>query len=203
MNNPGVDQSQLTRLTQAIAHRVGHQRYQVWFHKSARFELTNERLEIAVPNDFISEWIDSHFSRPIQEAANEVLGCSLPLKFCVVPQLFDGSLPAGTTHAAGGASHGDRRHAGDFKTPGANPSGATFAGGYDQDAVRRENLSSRFAGEGEIRLADGHPNASRTPHARGGGEASTRAPAVGGRLNPAGAVTGADYTRGRAGAVRR
>jgi chromosomal replication initiator protein len=50
-------------------------------------------LEIAVPNDFISEWIGTHFSRPIQEAAHEVLGCSLPIRFSVVPQLFEVPIP--------------------------------------------------------------------------------------------------------------
>jgi chromosomal replication initiator protein len=51
--------------------------------------LKQDGLEIAVPNDFISEWIGSHFSRPIQEAAHEVLGCSLAVRFSVVPQLFE------------------------------------------------------------------------------------------------------------------
>lgn len=51
--------------------------------------MKNDGLEIAVPNDFISEWIGAHFTRPIQEAAHEVLGCSLPVRFSVVPQLFE------------------------------------------------------------------------------------------------------------------
>jgi chromosomal replication initiator protein len=52
-------------------------------------DLRQDGLEIAVPNDFISEWIGSHFSQPIQDAAHEVLGCSLPVRFSVVPQLFE------------------------------------------------------------------------------------------------------------------
>ena len=61
----------------AIAQRVGQQRFHVWFNNSTRLDLKQDGLEIAVPNDFISEWIGSHFSQPIQEAAHEVLGCSL------------------------------------------------------------------------------------------------------------------------------
>jgi len=80
---------QLTRLANAIAQRVGSQRFHVWFNNSTRLDLKQDGLEIAVPNDFISEWIGTHFSRPIQEAAREVLGCSLAVRFSVVPQLFE------------------------------------------------------------------------------------------------------------------
>ena len=80
---------QLTRLADAIAQRVGPQRFHVWFNNSTRLHLKQEGLEIAVPNDFISEWIASHFSKPIQDAAHEVLGCPLTVKFSVMPQLFE------------------------------------------------------------------------------------------------------------------
>src|SRR5213080_644650 len=56
-----------------------------------RLELKQDGLEIAVPNDFISEWIATHFTRPMQDAAHEVLGCSLAVRFHVMPQLFEKS----------------------------------------------------------------------------------------------------------------
>jgi chromosomal replication initiator protein len=80
---------QLVRLADAIAQRVGQQRFHVWFNNSTRMDLRNDGLEIAVPNDFISEWIGKNFTRPIQEAAHEVLGCNLSVRFNVVPELFD------------------------------------------------------------------------------------------------------------------
>jgi chromosomal replication initiator protein len=80
---------QLARLADAIAQRVGQQRFHVWFNNSTRLDLKQDGLEIAVPNDFISEWIVKNFKKPIQEAAHEVLGCTLALKFQVVPQLFE------------------------------------------------------------------------------------------------------------------
>src|SRR5256885_4384099 len=46
---------------------------------------------LPISNDFISEWIGKNFTRPIQEAAHEVLGGPLSLKFHVMPQLFDGA----------------------------------------------------------------------------------------------------------------
>ncbi len=80
---------QVVRLTNAIAQRVGQQRYNVWFNNSTKIDLKQDGLEIAVPNDFISEWIVAHFKNPIEEAAHEVLGCSVEVRFCVVPQLFE------------------------------------------------------------------------------------------------------------------
>ena len=68
---------QLARLADAIAQRVGQQRFHVWFNNSTRLDLRQDGLEIAVPNDFIGEWIGTHFRRPIEEATHEVLGCSL------------------------------------------------------------------------------------------------------------------------------
>lgn len=80
---------QMARLADAIAQRVGQQRFHVWFNNSTRLDLRQDGLEIAVPNDFISEWIGRNFTRPIQEATTEVLGCKLPLRFSVVPELFE------------------------------------------------------------------------------------------------------------------
>ena len=84
-----VEDRQVTRLAEAIQQRVGHQRYQVWFHNSTRFEVKNDAIEISVPNDFISEWIGTHYKRSIMEAAHEVMGCQVPVRFNVMPQLFD------------------------------------------------------------------------------------------------------------------
>jgi chromosomal replication initiator protein len=80
---------QLARLADAIAQRVGQQRFHVWFNNSTRLDLRQDGLEIAVPNDFISEWIGKNFTRPIQEAAHEVLGGPLSVRFSVVPELFE------------------------------------------------------------------------------------------------------------------
>ena len=84
-----VQDPQLLRLADAIAQRVGPQRFHVWFNNSTRLNLKHDGLEIAVPNDFISEWIGTHFKKPIQDAANEVLGCSLAVRFNVAPQMFE------------------------------------------------------------------------------------------------------------------
>jgi chromosomal replication initiator protein len=76
-------------LADSIAQKVGPERFHVWFNNSTRMDLRNDALEIAVPNDFISEWIARNFTRPIHESVHEVLGCTLTIRFMVVPELFD------------------------------------------------------------------------------------------------------------------
>jgi chromosomal replication initiator protein len=97
---------QLARLADAIAQRVGQQRFHVWFNNSTKLDLKQDGLEIAVPNDFISEWIGTHFTRSIQEAAHEVLGCSLPVRFSVVPQLFEPARVSEPAQAPAGSVNG-------------------------------------------------------------------------------------------------
>src|SRR5436309_14461034 len=80
---------QLARLADAIAQRVGHQRFHVWFNNSTRLDLRQHALEFAAPNDFISEWIGKNFTRPTPEAAHEVLGSPLEASFSVVPELLE------------------------------------------------------------------------------------------------------------------
>lgn len=101
MSCVGTNDIQLARLADAIAQRVGQQRFHVWFNNSTRLDLRQDGLEIAVPNDFISEWIGKNFTRPIQEAAHEVLGGPLAVRFCVVPELFE---VEGATTGAGGSN---------------------------------------------------------------------------------------------------
>jgi chromosomal replication initiator protein len=124
---------QLTRLANAIAQRVGPQRFHVWFNNSTRLDLKQDGLEIAVPNDFISEWIGTHFGGPIQDAAREVLGCSLTVRFSVVPQLFE------TDTTDSGDKNGGAARAEEASAPiaamrprrvGAMPMVSVAAGGY-------------------------------------------------------------------------
>ena len=104
MNRIAIENPQLSRLTDAIAQRVGPQRFAVWFSNSAKFDLRNDSLEINVPNDFISDWIGTHFAMSIQEATHEVFGSALPVKFNIVPQLFEAR--AGEVASASGSANG-------------------------------------------------------------------------------------------------
>ena len=110
---------QLARLADAIAQRVGQQRFHVWFNNSTRLDLRQDGLEIAVPNDFISEWIGRNFTRPIQEATTEVLGTALPLRFSVVPELFE--IGADADKAPAGSVPRNGKSAADPVVPAITP----------------------------------------------------------------------------------
>jgi chromosomal replication initiator protein len=97
----------LDRLHHVLLSKIGNQRYDVWFRRSAKFDIRNDSLEINVPNDFIGEWIDTHFARPIQEATHEVFGTALPVRFNVVPQLFE----ARDQHGQPGDAYSSNPHA--------------------------------------------------------------------------------------------
>lgn len=142
MSCVGTNDIQLARLADAIAQRVGQQRFHVWFNNSTRLDLRQDGLEIAVPNDFISEWIGKNFTRPIQEAAHEVLGGPLAVRFCVVPELFEiegavsgagnGGTPGGTNGKPldeNGRPGGGKpaRAGGRGKTSGVEPRDANVA----------------------------------------------------------------------------
>jgi len=130
---------QLVRLADAIAQRVGQQRFHVWFNNSTRLDLKQDGLEIAVPNDFISEWIGRNFSQPIQEAAHEVLGCSLPVRFSVVPQLFDvSSRPADDPRPAA-------RNAADASRPGIAPAAPPSSGSWPASPTSLDTIGTPHA----------------------------------------------------------
>ena len=124
---------QLARLADAIAQRVGQQRFHVWFNNSTRLDLRQDGLEIAVPNDFISEWIGKNFTRPIQEAAHEVLGTPLPVRFSVVPELFEVREPQ--------------------RPPADNGSGK--AGGSRKEGVRKTEVMGRGHVRDEVAVTRG------------------------------------------------
>jgi chromosomal replication initiator protein len=152
---------QLTRLADAIAQRVGQQRFNVWFNNSTKLDLKQDGLEIAVPNDFISEWIGTHFTRSIQEAAHEVLGCSLPLRFLVVPQLFEVAPAAEPAPASNGNGNGKSHGASNGNGRGGKPApriAATPTKAHDQSvnqavAILRNNIPAPI-GRGPVVVND-------------------------------------------------
>lgn len=150
---------QLAKLADAIAQRVGQQRFSVWFNNSTRLDLRQDGLEIAVPNDFISEWIGRNFTQPIQDAAAEVLGCSLAIRFSVMPQLFDavkrngakteGKAHTGTNGVAAGRIAAPAPTAGHV-VPAAAPANATAV--LEAPAPQREIRRTAGPSAGNVRL---------------------------------------------------
>jgi chromosomal replication initiator protein len=76
-----------TAITEALAKRIGAQKYRIWFQSSARFSLAEGYLRIGVANPFLATWLEGHFLKDIQLAAESVLGCPPEVSFTIDPEL--------------------------------------------------------------------------------------------------------------------
>ncbi len=83
-------QDTIADIESRIAEKVGPQRFGVWFRNATRFTLTDRFLRVNVPNHFVGEWIERHFSVTIAEAAREVTGQDYTLNFAIDPDLAKG-----------------------------------------------------------------------------------------------------------------
>ncbi len=104
--SPGMVQSQISAIGEAIAQRIGQDKYRIWFKNSTTLTLADGYLKMGVPNPFIATWIENHFSNEIAQAAAAVTGATCKVVFNIDPQLAARQRPI------------------PFQTP-AQPSGAT------------------------------------------------------------------------------
>jgi len=52
-------------INDALAEKVGPQKFRIWFKNSTRLTFADGYLKIGVPNLFIASWIENHFSNEI------------------------------------------------------------------------------------------------------------------------------------------
>jgi len=72
-----------------IADLVGPQRYKVWFKNSTQLTLADGFLKVGVPNMFVGNWIENHFSDAISAAAQDVVGREVNLTFSTDARLLN------------------------------------------------------------------------------------------------------------------
>ena len=89
-----TEQSQLESIAAAIAEKVGHQKYRIWFESSVRLTLSGGYLNVGVPNLFIANWIESRFSKEIKQAVEEVTNSKVKVIFKIDPDLTEMRKPA-------------------------------------------------------------------------------------------------------------
>jgi chromosomal replication initiator protein len=82
----GTVTTEASALSEAIAGRIGQQKFRVWFGRSAKMELSEDRLTIAVPSEFMAGWIKSHFAADINDAVRSLTGRQVQLVMQVEPQ---------------------------------------------------------------------------------------------------------------------
>ncbi len=77
----------ITQLESSIADKVGPQRYKVWFKNATTFTFAEGFLKVGVPNLFIGNWIESHFSDTIADSAESITGQRPEIVFSISPEL--------------------------------------------------------------------------------------------------------------------
>ncbi|NLH17824.1 MAG: chromosomal replication initiator protein DnaA [Phycisphaerae bacterium] len=78
-------------LEQAIAERIGQQKYKIWFRNTTKLELTRDTLTIRVANSFVGNWIENHFLTALQQIVASALGSSRKVVVSVDPTLIQSS----------------------------------------------------------------------------------------------------------------
>ncbi len=58
----------------SLAHEIGPERFQTWFGEAANFDLDGDRLEVAVRNQFVGDWIEANYRATLEKAAVRALG---------------------------------------------------------------------------------------------------------------------------------
>lgn len=101
------------RIAKHLAGTVGQHRFNMWFDRSAklRYDSRDRRLNVAVPNQFVLDWIDRNFRDELQQSAlaevGEVVAIDIHIdagkfigQFVHPPQGDAGSNLAADTNAA-------------------------------------------------------------------------------------------------------
>jgi chromosomal replication initiation ATPase DnaA len=76
-----------TAITEALSGRIGAQKFKIWFQNGARFTLADGSLRIGVANPFLATWLEGHFLKDIQAAAQAALGSLPEISFMVDAEL--------------------------------------------------------------------------------------------------------------------
>jgi chromosomal replication initiator protein len=84
---PGTFTDEVSAVSEALAARVGTQKFRIWFGNLTKFTLGDGYLKISVPNLFIAKWIESHFQNEINQSVEAVTGGSRKVIFSVDPEL--------------------------------------------------------------------------------------------------------------------
>ncbi|MHC4325081.1 MAG: chromosomal replication initiator protein DnaA [Planctomycetota bacterium] len=78
---------EIQAINEALANKVGLQKYRIWFKNSTKLTLAGGYLKVGVPNLFIANWIENHFLNEISQAVQSVTGKKAKVTFAIDPEL--------------------------------------------------------------------------------------------------------------------
>ena len=109
-------------ITEALAGKVGQQKYRIWFKNSTKLTLAGGYLKVGVPNLFIANWIENHFLDEISQAVRSVTGKNAKVTFTIDPELSGRRAGSKTTSST--AAKKDRHQSRFVTDRGTKRSGA-------------------------------------------------------------------------------
>ncbi|NIO35035.1 MAG: cell division protein ZapE, partial [Planctomycetales bacterium] len=81
------DMEILVKLRDVLAHRLGQERYELWFGARTRFLVDDSLLTVEVATAFFHDWLRANFRDVLQQSAAEVCGQSVQIAFRINPDL--------------------------------------------------------------------------------------------------------------------
>jgi len=80
-------EDQVNSINEALAQRIGAQKFRIWFKNSTKLSLNEGYLKVGVPNLFMASWLENHFLEHINDAARSTIGVSPKITFSIDPEL--------------------------------------------------------------------------------------------------------------------
>jgi chromosomal replication initiator protein len=98
----------VSAIAREIADRVGQERFDLWFHKSTKLELSDQQLIVQVPNRFFLEWLKTQYDPMLRDVATHVCGRAMTVQFQVDESLHGPREEDPPSLAAPPLNEGDR-----------------------------------------------------------------------------------------------
>jgi len=83
-----LQDSQTDVLVTNLRHKIGPERWRVWFEGATDFHVQDDSVTVGVANLFIGDHLQRHFADHIEDAVRTALGRDAPLVYRVQPDLF-------------------------------------------------------------------------------------------------------------------
>ncbi len=146
------------QLEAKIAQKVGPQRFGVWFKNATRFSFAEGFLRVSVPNHFVGDWIERHFSQAITDAACEVMGTTYTLSFATDPEIARSLGKKQPDRQVDFVANNPARMARHHRRSGSLPIGQNLRGQLDAFVVGESNRLAHAAAKHVIDKPANHYN---------------------------------------------
>lgn len=137
----------VAKLENALAEKLGPQRYKVWFKNATRFTFANGHLKVGVPNLFIGGWIESHFTEVIADVAGELTGQRPEVFYSIDPGLTRRMGKKQPDSQVAYAANNPEREARQRMRTGATPPAKPLRGRLEDFVVGQSNRLAYAAAE--------------------------------------------------------